>query len=381
MKRKIIILGSTGSIGKSCLDVVRANKNLFNVVGLSAQSNVRELEAQIAEFNPQMAAVTHEPSRLRLKKKLTRKVGLLAGDGGPAELVETLDADVVVSAITGAAGLASVLAAVKKGIRVAIANKEPLVMAGDIIMASAKKHGATIAPIDSEHSALWQCLHKEPQNRVRRLILTSSGGPFLGMTKKQLAKVTLAQALKHPRWKMGKKITVDSSTMMNKGLEVIEAKWLFNIPVEKIEVVVHPQSIVHSMVEFVDSSVMAQLGLPDMRVPIAYALSYPDRWPSSLHQLSIASVGRLDFIEPDFKRFPCLALAYEACRKGGAAPVWLNAANEVAVKSFLEGEIEYVDIARVIGKTLDKIVPLKNGGLGGIMEADAVARETASRYV
>lgn len=381
MRRKIIILGSTGSIGKNCLDVVRSNPKMFDVVALSAGSNVRELESQIAEFKPKMVSVASESAWSQLKKTAPKGVELLVGDAGPTELVERLNSEVVVSAIVGAAGLSSALSAVKKGTRLAIANKEPLVMAGDLIMRSAKKHGATIAPIDSEHSALWQCLHKEPAGRVRKLILTSSGGPFFGMTKKQLASVTPAQALKHPRWKMGKKITVDSSTMMNKGLEVIEARWLFDVPMEKIEVVVHPQSIVHSMVEFVDSTVMAQLGLPDMRTPIAYALSFPDRWPAKLASLSLSEVGRLDFFQPDFRRFPCLQLAYDAGRAGGLAPTWLNAANEVAVEAFLEGGLGYVGIARVIGKTLDKIVSLKVGGLEGIMEADAMARETARKFL
>jgi 1-deoxy-D-xylulose-5-phosphate reductoisomerase len=377
VRRRIIILGSTGSIGKSCLDVIRANKNLFKVVGLSAQSNDGELGAQVAEFKPEKVALAHEPSWRRLRSAAPRGVGVLVGDSGPVELVETLRADVVVTAIAGGAGLSSVFAAVKKGIRVAIANKEPLVMAGGLIMSAAKKHGSTIAPIDSEHSALWQCLRKERPERVARLILTASGGPFLGWTKRRLSTVTPAQALNHPQWKMGRKISVDSSTMMNKGLEVIEARWLFDVPAKKIEVVVHPQSIVHSMVEFVDSSVIAQLGLPDMRVPIAYALSSPDRWPSRLRRLSIVDMGRLDFMPPDLKRFPCLSLAYEAVEAGGGAPIRLNAANEVAVEAFLGGRIGYADIPRVIAKTLARNVPLKNGGLKGIMEADAAARETA----
>jgi 1-deoxy-D-xylulose-5-phosphate reductoisomerase len=381
MRKKIIILGSTGSIGMNCLDVVRSNPGVFEVVGLSAKSNARELIKQIEEFSPKKVSVTTDVAWGRLKKSVPKGVEIFVGDGGPAQLVATLKCDVVVSAIVGAAGLESVYSAVKKGTRVAIANKEPLVMAGDMIMGAAKKHGAMIAPIDSEHSALWQCLHKEPANRVKRLILTASGGPFLKTPKKEMAKITPAQALKHPKWKMGKKITIDSSTMMNKGLEVIEAKWLFNVPIEKIEVLVHPQSIVHSMVEFVDSSVMAQLGLPDMRTPIAYALSYPDRWPAKLKSLSLASAGSLEFIEPDFAKFPCLGLAYEAGKTGGAAPTWLNAANEVAVDSFLNGKLSYNGIARLIEKTLKKIAPLKVAGLRGIIEADATARDTAKGLV
>jgi 1-deoxy-D-xylulose-5-phosphate reductoisomerase len=381
VKRKILILGSTGSIGKSCLDVVRANPGKFEVVGLSAQSNVKELAEQIREFKPQKVAIAHELAWKELKKASPLRTKILAGEHSPAELVKSLSPDVVVSAIVGAAGLVPTLAAIRKGIRVAIANKEPLVMAGKIMMANAAQYGATILPIDSEHSALWQCLNGEPANRINRLILTASGGPFLRTTARQMKKVTLAQALKHPRWKMGRKITIDSSTLMNKGLEVIEARWLFNVPVGKIEVVIHPQSIVHSMVEFADTSIMAQLGQPDMRVPIAYALSWPDRWPAKLHSLPVSSLGKLEFMPPDTKKFPCLALAYDALKAGGLAPAWLNAANEVAVQAFLDGRIGYADIPRIIGKTLERAPGTKGAGLKSILEADRQARETANGFL
>lgn len=378
MKRRILILGSTGSIGKNCLDVVRANPDKLEVAGLAAQSNVGELAAQIKEFKPKKAAIVHEVAWKELKAAVHPATRLFAGPHGAAELVEALKPDVVVSAIVGAAGLIPALTAIKQGIRVALANKEPLVMAGKIMMTAARKHGAQILPIDSEHSAIWQCLNGEPRERVKKLILTASGGPFLRKTAAELKKVTVAQALKHPRWKMGRKITIDSSTMMNKGLEVIEARWLYDIPAERIEVVIHPQSIVHSMVEFMDTSVMAQFGLPDMRVPIAYALSYPDRWPApKLASLSLAEAGPLEFFPPDAKRFPCLRLAYDAVRRGGVIPAVLNAANEVAVEEFLDGKIRYVDIPRIIEKTMDKTPDMRTPSLGTMMEADAAARVTA----
>ncbi len=381
MKRKILILGSTGSIGKNCLDVVRANPEKFEVVGLSAQSNVRELAAQIKEFKPKKAAIAHEVAWKELKAAVHPATRLFAGPHSAAELVEALKPDVVVSAIVGAAGLIPALTAIKQGIRVALANKEPLVMAGKIMMTAAKKHGAQILPIDSEHSAIWQCLNGEPRERVNKLMLTASGGPFLRATTADLKKVTIAEALKHPRWKMGPKISIDSSTMMNKGLEVIEARWLYNMPAERIEVIIHPQSIIHSMVEFIDTSVIAQLGLPDMRVPIAYALSYPDRWPApKLAALSLAEVGRLDFFPPDIKRFPCLRLAYEAIRRGGVVPAALNAANEVAVDEFLGGKIRYLDIPRIIEKTIDKTPDMRTSSLGAVLESDTEARATAYAF-
>lgn len=379
MRRRVLILGSTGSIGHSCLDVVRANPGKFEVVGIAAQSNISALADQIKEFRPKKAAIAHETSWRELKKIAHPATRLLAGTGAAVELVESLKADVVVSAIVGAAGLAPTLAAIRKGIRVAIANKEPLVMAGRVMMGEAKKYGAEILPIDSEHSALWQCLNGEPKKRVRKLILTASGGPFLSMSRARMRHVTLAEALRHPRWKMGKKITIDSSTLMNKGLEVIEARWLFGIPAAQIEVVIHPQSIVHSMVEFVDTSVMAQMGMPDMRVPIAYALSYPDRWPArKLAPLSLASIGNLEFMQPDVRRFPCLGLAYMALDRGGVYPAALNAANEVAVDAFLGGKVAFLDIPRIIEKTLERIPDAGSYGLKDALETDARAREIAT---
>lgn len=380
MRRKITILGSTGSIGRNCLDVIRANKNRFDVVGLAANSNSKLLAAQAREFRPEKVSMADKTALAGLRRGLTGRMKCLAGEDSAAELVESVRADVVVSAIAGAAGLGPTLVAIKKGIRVCVANKEPFVMAGKLMMSAAKRHGATIIPIDSEHSALWQCLNGERLNRVKKLILTASGGPFLGFTRRQLARVTPAQALKHPRWKMGPKITVDSSTLINKGLEVIEARWLFNMPAEKIDVMIHPQSIVHSMVEFVDRSVVAQLGLPDMRLPIAYALSYPDRWPAEHKSLDLVALGRLDFMPPDTRKFPCLALAYEALEKEGIIPATLNAANEVAVEAFLKRKIKYLNIPVVIHKTIDKVKNRPITSIKSVLEADLAAREVARSY-
>jgi 1-deoxy-D-xylulose-5-phosphate reductoisomerase len=380
LRRKITILGSTGSIGRNCLDVIRANKNRFDVVGLAANSNSKLLAAQAREFRPEKVSMADKTALAGLRRGLTGRMKCLAGEDSAAELVESVRADVVVSAIAGAAGLGPTLVAIKKGIRVCVANKEPFVMAGKLMMSAAKRHGATIIPIDSEHSALWQCLNGERLNRVKKLILTASGGPFLGFTRRQLARVTPAQALKHPRWKMGPKITVDSSTLINKGLEVIEARWLFNMPAEKIDVMIHPQSIVHSMVEFVDRSVVAQLGLPDMRLPIAYALSYPDRWPAEHKSLDLVALGRLDFMPPDTRKFPCLALAYEALEKEGIIPATLNAANEVAVEAFLKRKIKYLNIPVVIHKTIDKVKNRPITSIKSVLEADLAAREVARSY-
>ena len=381
MRRKIIILGSTGSIGRNCLDVIRSNKNRFDVVGLAANSNSKLLAQQIREFRPRKVALRDESAVAALRKEKGGRIKILAGESGAPELVESVDCDVVVSAIVGAAGLVPTLSAIKKGLRVCIANKEPFVMAGKLMMSAAKRYGAMVIPIDSEHSALWQCLNGEPAGRVKRLILTASGGPFRELSRQRLARVTLAQALKHPRWKMGPKITIDSATLMNKGLEVIEARWLFNIPAEKINVTIHPQSIVHSMVEFADNSVMAQMGLPDMRVPIAYALSYPDRWTANHKSLDLVAISRLDFSAPDTKKFPCLALAYKALKKGGTMPATLNAANELAVAAFLKRKIRYIDIADVIGKTIDKTKVRPASSIRSIIDADLAAREVAQAFV
>ncbi len=378
MKRKIVILGSTGSIGENCLEVIRANREKFDVVGLSARSNVKKFLEQVDEFKPKKVALSNAGSFLKLKKGLSSGTKILAGEDSLTELVESLKSDVVVSGIVGSAGLIPTMAAIKKGIRVGIANKEPLVMAGKIITAAAKRCKATIIPIDSEHSAIWQCLNGEPKKRIKKIVLTASGGPFMNKSLKQLKNVTPAEALNHPKWKMGNKISIDSATMMNKGLEVIEARWLFNMPPEKIEVLIHPQSIVHSMVEFEDTSVIAQMGVPDMKVPIAYALSYPDRWPASLKSLDLSKEKRLDFASPDLKRFPCLKLAFDALSKGSVFPSVLNAANEVAVEAFLAGKIGFMEIPKLIKKALFSNSFDDDDSLKGIIAASSAAREIVS---
>ena len=351
------------------------------MVGLAANSNSKLLAQQIREFKPRKVSLTDSSRVAALRKEIPGRIKILAGDGCAEQLVESQDCDVVVSAIVGAAGLVPTLQAIKKGIRVCIANKEPFVMAGKLMMSAAKRYGATVIPIDSEHSALWQCLNGEPSGRVKKLMLTASGGPFLELSRQRLERVTLAQALKHPRWKMGPKITIDSATLMNKGLEVIEARWLFNIPAEKIKVTIHPQSIVHSMVEFTDNSVMAQMSLPDMRLPIAYALSYPDRWPANHKSLDLVAISRLDFAAPDTKKFPCLALAYKALKKGGTMPATLNAANELAVAAFLKKKIRYIDIAGIIAKTIDKTRVRPASTIRSVLDADAAARDLAQTFV
>jgi len=381
LKKRVIILGSTGSIGQSCLDVIRRNKKRFEVVGITAHSNLASFQRQIDEFKPRIASISNGASYLRMKKNVSGKTRILAGEESLIEMVESLDVDVVVSGIVGSAGLMPTLAAIRKGVRVALANKEPMVMAGKIMTNAAKESGAAIIPVDSEHSAIWQCLNGEPRERIKKVILTASGGPFLKRPTSELGKVTLKEALKHPKWKMGSKITVDSSTLMNKGLEVIEAKWLFNLPTEKIDVMIHPQSIVHSMVEFDDTSVIAQMGMPDMRVPIAYALSYPDRWPATLRGLDLVKEGKLEFFKPDAGKFPCLGLAYAALKKGGTSSATLNAANEAAVELFLGGKIRYIDIPRLLKKVLGKTAPKQDDNLSAVLEAGDAARELLLSYV
>ncbi len=367
--KKIIILGATGSIGRNCLEVIRANPRRFKLVGISANRNIGRCEKILGQFRPKIAAISHPASFMRLKKAAHGRTSILAGEEGILEMIESLEADTIVSAIAGSAGLLPTLASIKKGVRIAIANKEPMVMAGRLITAAAKKSGASLLPIDSEHSAVFQCLNGEPEKRLKKIILTASGGPFLNTAYKKLEKVTPAMALKHPRWKMGAKITIDSATLMNKGLEVIEARWLFGVPPEKIQVLVHPQSIVHSMVEFEDTSVMAQMGMPDMKVPIAYALSYPDRLPAPCGSLDLLKEKKLEFFPPDTKRFPCLSLAYEALAKGGTMPAVLNAANEAAVEAFLEGRAGFLDIPKLVEQAISKASLRSDNKLENIIKA------------
>ena len=369
--KRLAILGSTGSIGQQTLEVVRSFGDRFQVVGLGAGRNLPLLERQIKEFQPKLVSIAEADLTQRLRRP---EYELLS----PDELASHPDVDLVVIAISGKAGLSPTLAAIEAGKSIALATKEVLVMAGEIVTAAARRRGARILPIDSEPSAIWQCLRGEERS-VARLILTASGGPFRQFSLEQLAQVTPQQALDHPTWKMGKKITIDSATLMNKGFEVIEAQWLFDVPVEKIEVVVHPQSIVHSFVEFVDGSVKAQLSPPDMRLTIQYALFYPERPRSELPRLDFSNIGPLTFEAPDLERFPCLRLAVDAGQKGGTYPTVLSAADEVAVELFLKQRIGFLDIATLVEEALEQHQSIPHPSLEEILAADAWAREKTAK--
>ncbi len=380
--KNISILGSTGSIGQSTLAVVEQFPERFKVVALAAGNNIELLEKQARQFKPAVVAVVSEESAARLKKRcIDLKVRIVSGVEGMIEVAATEEADLMISAIVGTAGLVPTWAAIRAGKDIALANKEALVTAGELVMAEVRANGVSLFPVDSEHSAIFQCLQAGVNKDIRRLILTASGGPFRGFSKKDLAKATLAQALNHPNWSMGRKITIDSATLMNKGLEVIEARWLFDIAPEKISVLVHPQSIVHSMVEYHDGAVVAQLGMPDMKGPISYALSYPERLPDVSPALDLAAVGALTFEEPDRSRFPCLEYAYVALRAGGTMPAVLSAANEVGVKYFLEEKIGYSDIARVIKTAMDAHTPSPVKSIEDALKADLWARQEAEKII
>lgn len=377
VRKKLAILGSTGSIGQQTLEVVRAFPDLFRVIGLAAGKNITLLAEQVDEFRP--GFVHYSPTDSQ-----DVQVNLSAGDYEflPMEdIARHPEVDIVVIATSGKAGLLPTLAAVKAGKRVALANKESLVMAGEIVMSEAQRAGAQILPVDSEHSAIWQCLQGETQD-VSQVILTASGGPFRGYSSAQLAEVTLEQALKHPSWQMGKKVTIDSATLMNKGLEVIEAHWLFNIPFDNIRVLVHPQSIVHAMVEFADGSIKAHLSYPDMRLPIQYALLHPDRKANpQLSRLNWEDIHNLTFEQPDLDTFSCLKLGIEAGKRGGTCPAVLCAADEVAVELFLSQRIRFADIANLIRQTLEQYQVIVHPSLEEIIAADAWAREKVKQLV
>lgn len=376
--RKLVVLGSTGSIGRSTLKVAAAHPGAFEVAGLAAFSNAALLAEQYRRFRPKYLALVDERRAEQLRAAVAGEaVELRFGEAGLTELAELPGADVVVNAVVGAAGLRASLAAVRRGIRLALANKESLVAGGPLFPKILKRTGAEIVPIDSEHSALWQCLTAGRASEVRRLILTASGGPFRTRPRETFDRITPGEALTHPTWRMGKKITIDSATLANKGLEVIEAAALFAMPAEKIAVVIHPQSIVHSMVEYIDSSIIAQLSAPDMRLPITYALFWPDRAASEFGGVDPARLGTLTFEPPDIGRFPALRLAFEAARSGGTAPAVYSAANEVAVESFLQERIKFTDIAATIEEALGRIPPTADPGEDDIFEADRQARAFA----
>jgi 1-deoxy-D-xylulose-5-phosphate reductoisomerase len=352
--KRIAILGSTGSIGRSALAVVDAHPTRLRVAALAAGDNTALLAAQIERYRPAVAAIATAAGLDRLRSAVGSLTTAVAS--GPAGLVDVAthpDVDIVICASAGTAGLEAVLAAIEAGKTIALANKEVLVMAGALVTDAARRRGVVILPVDSEHNAIHQCLHGRDPKEIRRLVLTASGGPFRELTQGDLERVRPEAALQHPTWQMGRKITIDSATLMNKGLEVIEAHWLFGVDADHIDVLIHPQSIVHSLVELTDGSVIAQLGVTDMRLPIQYACSYPERWETPLPALDLARAGRLEFHEPAHDRFPCLRLAYDALRAGGTLPVVLNAANEVAVEAFLDGKLGFTAISRVIQKTMN----------------------------
>jgi 1-deoxy-D-xylulose-5-phosphate reductoisomerase len=373
--RNIAILGSTGSIGCSALEVIANIPDRFRVTCLTANKNIALLQEQINHFRPKAVVLLDESQASILKSCVDGETEVLVGEDGLQQIVQRKDVDIVLSALTGFAGLKPTLSAIEAGKDVALANKETLVVAGEIIMRKVREHGVQLLPVDSEHSAILQCLRGENIDEVDRLILTASGGPFLNLDKKHFSSITVAQALNHPTWKMGNKITIDSATLMNKGLEVIEAFWLFGLPPEKIEVVIHPQSIIHSMVEFADGSIKAQLGIPDMKLPIQYALMFPERPTTAYRRLDFGALRQMTFQKPDFEKFRCLALALRALETGGTMPAVLNAANEVAVQLFLDGRILFDAIPTMIEEAMAAHTPLHNISLQDILLVDAETRE------
>jgi len=384
--QNITILGSTGSIGVSTLDVIARHPNRYRVYALTAHSKVEELARQCAQFQPQVAVVGSADAAgqlTRLLKEQGLRTEVAYGEAALCAVAEAADCHAVMAAIVGAAGLAPTLAAARAGKKVMLANKEALVMSGALFMEAVAASGAVLMPIDSEHNAIFQCLpaaygRKPAEHGVAKIMLTASGGPFLRRAVETLVDVTPAEAVAHPKWVMGRKISVDSATMMNKGLEVIEAHWLFGAAHDQIEVLIHPQSVVHSMVSYADGSVLAQMGNPDMRTPIAHALAFPDRIASGVAPIDLAKIGQLIFEQPDFDRFPCLRLAYDALRAGGSAPTILNAANEVAVQSFLDGKIGFRMIDQLISRVMDKMVPVATNDIEIVLQQDGIARSLAT---
>ena len=381
--KNIIILGSTGSIGVSALKVIKQHPEKYRVVALSAARNIGLLLRQIKEFKPVAVSVLDESLAERLKTKLGKGPApdIFFGKNGYKQIATMEGTDTVISAMTGAAGLIPTFEAIQSGKNIALANKETMVMAGGLVMDEAKKRGVSILPVDSEHSAILQSLQGHPREDLKRIILTASGGPFRNLSLDEMRKMTAAQALNHPNWDMGPKITIDSATLMNKGLEVIEAKWLFDLPLEKISVLVHPQSIIHSMAEYIDGSIIAQLGVPDMTIPISYALSYPHHLRNHLSPLDLLTAGDLQFQEPDMSRFRCLALALEAAKTGGTMPAVLNGSNEIAVDAFLKGQIGFLDIPALIEKTMRTHNISSVDNIAAVVEADGWARRETREHL
>jgi 1-deoxy-D-xylulose-5-phosphate reductoisomerase len=379
--KNLIILGSTGSIGINALNVIRKFPDKFRVSALTVNTRIDLLEPQIKEFRPPFAVVKNKELAAELERRIGSGTKVLSGNEGLLYAASNLEYDILVGAMVGFAGLIPTIEAVKRGKRIALANKETLVVAGELVKSLAEKHNAEIIPVDSEHSAIFQCLTGENPAEVEKLILTASGGPFREMKKEELRDVTVEDALRHPNWKMGNKITIDSATMMNKGLEVIEAHWLFGLPKEKIDVVIHPQSIIHSMVQFVDGSVKAQMGLPDMKLPIQYALTYPERLPNDFPRARLTEIPELTFYEPDLQKFECLNIAYKTLDTAGTTPCILNAANEVAVDKFLKKEIKFSDIPALICNALDHFDNHRHPELETIIEQDRQTREYTAKLI
>lgn len=382
MRKKIVILGSTGSIGKQTLEVIKKYSNEFEVVGLSGWENTKLLKEQISFCKPKIAVVKNEDAAKRLKKDLNNlnNIKILWGIDGLIKISTLEEADIIVVAIIGIASLIPTFEAVKSGKKIALASKEAMVVGGELLVREAKSKNAKIIPIDSEHSAILQCLKNEQKDCVEKIILTASGGALYNFTETALKNVTVEDALNHPTWKMGKKVTIDSATLMNKGLEVIEAKWFFNIPVNKIEIIIHPQSYVHSMIQFTDGTILAQISEHDMKIPIQYALFYPNRTSNKFSRLELTKIGQLTFKEPYFKKFPCIKLAYQALEIGGTMPAALNGANEIAVNAFLNNQIGFLAIPQIIQDTMKEHKPKYNPNINDILDADYWARERALNF-
>ncbi|HZJ76342.1 MAG TPA: 1-deoxy-D-xylulose-5-phosphate reductoisomerase [Oscillospiraceae bacterium] len=368
--KKISVLGSTGSIGSQTLDVVRTHRDRFKIVGLAVLRNIDELERQIEEFSPEIVAVFEKEEAGVLSNRIGKRTKVVSGMEGLIEVATLEASNIVLTSVVGSVGLLPTLEAIRCKKTIALANKETLVVAGELVMKEAEKHNVRIIPVDSEHSAIFQCLQGEDIKNISRIILTASGGAFRSWTKNEIEKAEAKDALKHPTWNMGYKITVDSSTLMNKGLEVIEARWLFNMELDKINVVVHPQSIIHSMVEYKDGSIISQMGVPDMRIPIQYALSHPKRIGSNVKRLDFNNLGQLTFMSPDIEKFPCLSLAYEALKIGKTMPCVLNGANEVLVEYFLQDKIGFYDIPKFIEKAMTIHKPFSYKTIDEILEVD-----------
>ncbi|WP_269919123.1 1-deoxy-D-xylulose-5-phosphate reductoisomerase [Caldifermentibacillus hisashii] len=377
----ISLLGATGSIGTQTIDIIRSNRDQFELVAIAVGKNLELTREIINEFHPKLVSVQNQADAAILQREFAGISKILSGDEGLIDVAVHPDANLFVNAILGSVGLVPTLNAIEAGKTIALANKETLVTAGHIVMTRARDRKIPVLPVDSEHSAIFQCLQGERQKNVERLIITASGGSFRDKTREELLDVTIEEALHHPNWSMGAKITIDSATMMNKGLEVIEAHWLFDQPYDKIDVLLHRESTVHSMVEFHDGSIIAQLGSPDMRIPIQYALTYPERTPTNAARLDLTELGTLHFQKMDFNRYRCLRFAYEAGRRGGTLPVVLNAANEVCVQAFLNGKIKFLEIEDVIEWALENHVPTANPDLDTILSVDQETREIVTKHL